>query len=83
MLVHDNREGFQEHLRSRGIESGVHYPLLIPNQTALRGKEFELASVLTNALRFAKCEVSLPIHPYLSNHDIERVIDACNTWQIP
>jgi dTDP-4-amino-4,6-dideoxygalactose transaminase len=83
VLVHDNREGFQEHLRSRGIESGVHYPLLIPNQTALRGKEFELASVLTNALRFAKCEVSLPIHPYLSNHDIERVIDACNTWQIP
>jgi dTDP-3-amino-3,4,6-trideoxy-alpha-D-glucose transaminase len=82
VLVRGNREGFQKHLRSRGIESGVHYPLLIPNQTALRGKEFEIAIVLGNAERFAKHEVSLPIHPYLSDRDVERVIDACNTWQI-
>jgi dTDP-4-amino-4,6-dideoxygalactose transaminase len=82
VLVPGNREGFQEHLRSRGIETGVHYPALIPSQAALRGREFEVANGLRNALRFANCEVSLPIHPYLSDCDVERVIDACNTWQM-
>ena len=77
----DDREGFQKHLKARGVESAVHYPRLIPNQTALRGEEFEVATALTNALRFARCEVSLPIHPYLSDRDIERVIVACNRWQ--
>jgi dTDP-3-amino-3,4,6-trideoxy-alpha-D-glucose transaminase len=82
VLVRGNREGFQEHLRSRGIETGVHYPVLIPSQAALRGREFEVANGLTNALRFANREVSLPIHPYLSDCDIERVVDACNTWRM-
>jgi dTDP-4-amino-4,6-dideoxygalactose transaminase len=80
VLVQDNRESFREHLRTRGIESAVHYPVLIPDQPALRGEKFEVANSLVNASRFANCEVSLPIHPYLTDEDVARVIDACNTW---
>jgi dTDP-4-amino-4,6-dideoxygalactose transaminase len=33
-----------------------------------------------NARRFADCEVSLPIHPFLTDAEVERVIQACNDW---
>jgi len=46
----------------------------------LCGEKFEVADSLVNARRFANREVSLPIHPYLTDEDIARVIDACNTW---
>jgi dTDP-3-amino-3,4,6-trideoxy-alpha-D-glucose transaminase len=58
----------------------VHYPVLIPDQPALRGQKFEVAHSLVNAMRFADREVSLPVHPYLTDEDVERVVDACNTW---
>jgi dTDP-4-amino-4,6-dideoxygalactose transaminase len=80
VLVQGNRESFREHLRTRSIESAVHYPILIPDQPALRGEKFAVADSLVNARRFANREVSLPIHPYLTDEDIARVIDACNRW---
>lgn len=80
VLVHAGRESFQEHLKARGIESAVHYPILIPDQPALFGQKFEVPNPLVNAVQFTKREVSLPIHPYITDEDVERVIDACNTW---
>jgi dTDP-3-amino-3,4,6-trideoxy-alpha-D-glucose transaminase len=80
VLVHGNRDSFREHLRSRGIETAVHYPVLIPDQPALHGEKFEVVHPLVNAMRFVDREVSLPVHPYLSDEDVERVVDACNTW---
>jgi dTDP-3-amino-3,4,6-trideoxy-alpha-D-glucose transaminase len=82
ILVQNDRPNFQRHLHSLGIDSAVHYPLLITDQPALRDEKFEIANVVTNARRFMECEVSLPIHPYLSDNDIERVINACNAWDI-
>jgi dTDP-4-amino-4,6-dideoxygalactose transaminase len=75
-----NRDSFRAHLRTHGIESAVHYPILIPNQPALHGAKFEVADSLPTAMHFINREVSLPIHPYLSDENVERVIDACNTW---
>ena len=80
VLVQHDREGFQQHLKARGIESGIHYPTLIPDQPVMRGQKFEIVNPLANALQFARREVSLPIHPYLSDDDVDRVIDACNAW---
>jgi dTDP-3-amino-3,4,6-trideoxy-alpha-D-glucose transaminase len=80
VLVHGNRDSFRAHLRTHGIESAVHYPILIPNQPALHGAKFEVADSLPTAMHFINREVSLPIHPYLSDENVERVIDACNTW---
>jgi len=81
ILVHGDRESFQEHLRAQGIQSAIHYPMLIPDQSALRGQSFAVEGELTNARRFAAKEVSLPIHPFMSDDDFQRVVAACNTWQ--
>ena len=80
LVAAEQREGFRAYLKSRSISTGVHYPLIIPDQAALRNSPFKVVGELTNARRFAACEVSLPIHPYLTDDEIQITIDACNEW---
>jgi dTDP-3-amino-3,4,6-trideoxy-alpha-D-glucose transaminase len=81
VLVEGDREDFQRHLRSSGVETAVHYPTLISEQPAMKNQKFTLLDDLPVARRFARTEVSLPIHPFLSPEAVERVIDACNSWK--
>jgi dTDP-3-amino-3,4,6-trideoxy-alpha-D-glucose transaminase len=81
ILVKEDRTSLQKHLKAWGIQSAVHYPLLIPDQRALQAHSFTIEGELNNARLLANQEVSLPIHPFLSNEDVERVISACNTWR--
>jgi dTDP-4-amino-4,6-dideoxygalactose transaminase len=76
----ESRANFRAHLESGGIVTGIHYPHLIPDQTALAGVPFEKTGALENAIRFSRSEVSLPIHPFLSEDEVETVIAACNNW---
>jgi dTDP-3-amino-3,4,6-trideoxy-alpha-D-glucose transaminase len=82
VLVSGDRAAFQEHLRRDGIASGVHYPKLIPEQTAFREAGVgRVLGGLPRAEAFARREVSLPIHPLLSERDVERVVASCNAWR--
>ena len=74
------RNEFRAHLHSLGVDTGVHYPTIIPEQEAMKGTKFEVAGELKNARHFADCEVSLPIHPFLSAEELRGVVDACNSW---
>jgi dTDP-3-amino-3,4,6-trideoxy-alpha-D-glucose transaminase len=80
ILVKGDRESFQQHLKTQRIQSAIHYPVLIPDQPALRQQSYTVNGELTNARLFAEKEVSLPIHPFMSDDDIERVVAACNSW---
>jgi dTDP-4-amino-4,6-dideoxygalactose transaminase len=81
VLVSGDRDAFSEHLRLRSIESAVHYPLAISDQPALRYHPFLVQGDLALARHFTERELSLPIHPYLTEPKIERVVDACNSWR--
>jgi dTDP-4-amino-4,6-dideoxygalactose transaminase len=74
------REAFMSYLRSKGIQTAIHYPRLIPHQSALTAYPFEVRGELTRAAELAATEVSLPIHPYLEDHEVARIIDAVNAW---
>lgn len=65
-------------LRERGISVGHHYPFLCPDQPAVAGRGEALDS-LEVARAISRQELSLPIHPYLSDGEMEAVIDACLT----
>lgn len=81
VLVAGNRKaGFMAWLESQGIQSGEHYPCAIPDQPAMAAVAFESVGPLENARRICRCEVSLPVHPYLNDDEVARVIDACNAW---
>lgn len=74
------REHFEAHLKACGIATGRHYPILIPDQEAMVGTRFEVKGELSRAKELASHEVSLPIHPQLTEEEIDRVIDAVNEW---
>ena len=67
-------------LDSRGVATGEHYPISIPDQPAMRQVKFEIVGSLATALQICRSEVSLPIHPYLHDFEVAQVIDACNQW---
>lgn len=60
----------------RGISPGRHYPFVCPDQPAVQGLG-ERVDPLTTARRISSRELSLPIHPYLTDQEVESVIEAC------
>jgi dTDP-3-amino-3,4,6-trideoxy-alpha-D-glucose transaminase len=75
------RDQLASHLKSCGIVTGVHYPRIISEQTALPKGSWHQAAEPINARRFAQGELSLPIHPFLTDSEVEAVIGACNNWK--
>jgi dTDP-4-amino-4,6-dideoxygalactose transaminase len=53
--------------------------MAIPDQPAMCSGKFEDHGC-TVARNLCASEVSLPIHPYLTNEEVQHVIDACNGW---
>jgi len=80
-----SRAAFQAHLKGHGIESAVHYPKLIPDQPAMAKTRWLGAGgdALPRARQFAETEVSLPMHPFLTEAEVQQVIEACNSWEAP
>jgi dTDP-3-amino-3,4,6-trideoxy-alpha-D-glucose transaminase len=81
VLVQGKRDEFAAYLRQLGVSCGLHYPVLIPDQDALANVRHERADELLGARKFARSEISLPIHPYLTDTEVERVVAACNGWK--
>jgi dTDP-4-amino-4,6-dideoxygalactose transaminase len=71
----DDRDSFREALAERGVESGIHYPVPLHQQPALRGR-VRLAGPLLAAEQLAATIVSLPVHPTLATAQVEQVIAA-------
>ena len=63
-------------LQERGIGVGRHYPFVCPDQRAVQGMGRTIGS-LPVARRLANHELSLPIHPYLDDSEVDAVIEAC------
>ncbi len=77
-----HRETFMNHLSDRGIVAGIHYPILLPEQRALKNQGSVLTvGSLDTARAIAKSEVSLPIHPYLTEIEQDFIITAVNDWE--
>jgi dTDP-3-amino-3,4,6-trideoxy-alpha-D-glucose transaminase len=78
----EHRGAFQEHLKQAGVVTGIHYPAVIPQQPAMKDRPYECADDGAIARHLCASEVSLPIHPYLTDSEIGHVISAVNGWRI-
>ncbi|MEO8129243.1 MAG: DegT/DnrJ/EryC1/StrS family aminotransferase, partial [Bryobacteraceae bacterium] len=76
----DRKQDFLSWLKSQGVGAGEHYPILMPDQCAMKSVAHQVIRECTQARKIALGEVSLPIHPYLKEEEIERVLDVCNRW---
>lgn len=66
----------REQIVQRGVAVGRHYPIVCPDQPAVQGIG-TIVGDLVAARRLAERELSLPIHPYLEDHEVDIVIEAC------
>ena len=66
------REAVQEHLRSNGISTGIHYPIALPYLNAYRHLGHSPAD-FPEALRASSEILSLPMFPELSEEQIDYV----------
>jgi dTDP-4-amino-4,6-dideoxygalactose transaminase len=69
------RDELRHHLRERGIETAILYPQPIHQQPAYRGR-IATAGELPVTERAARELLCLPIHPWLSDSDADRVAAA-------
>ncbi|MAK62106.1 MAG: aminotransferase DegT [Ponticaulis sp.] len=79
VIDHENRDGLQAHLKSQGVPSAVYYPVPMHVNGAyarytagagdLKVTEAKMATVL-----------ALPMHPYLSEEDQDKVIEAVRSF---
>lgn len=81
VLVSDQKK-FINYLKSNNIEGNIHYPSIIPDQPAMKDIDSVTFGSLNKARNICRHIVSLPIHPYLSEDEIQYVIDVCNDWQV-
>lgn len=80
-VLAERKASFLEYLKTSDVMPGEHYPSIIPDQPAMAHVSFEFVDDCQNARRFAASEVSLPIHPYLTEEEIARVIKIVNGWR--
>ena len=78
----EHRSQLLSHLREAGVQAAVHYPGLIPDQAAMQHdlSQFQNVGPLERARELCRTEVSLPISPYLTNDEADRVIELVNAW---
>jgi UDP-2-acetamido-2-deoxy-ribo-hexuluronate aminotransferase len=68
------RPVFEARLREAGVPTAVHYPQSLHQQPAYR--VYAAGSICPNAEQLAREVISLPMHPYLTREDQNRIIEA-------
>ena len=72
------RDRLQQHLKSRGVDTLIHYPIPISRQPALAAERPAPCPV---ADRICGEVLSLPLHPGLADRAIEEVTDAIRAFR--
>ena len=71
----ERRDTLQTRLKEQGIPSMVYYPTPMHLQTAFQHLASD-NSHLTSATRLSETVLSLPMHPYMKDEDIQSVVHA-------
>jgi dTDP-4-amino-4,6-dideoxygalactose transaminase len=83
-LLVDEREAIQNHLNERKVPTLIHYPIP-PYKSApfegLKDRAEYFSGPPTNTDEFADKLLSLPMHPFLSNAQVEHIINAINSFR--
>ena len=72
----DGRDRLVEHLRLQGITTGIYYPIPIHKQVAYQRLGY--TDHLPVAERVTREVVSLPVHPALTQEDLDRIVEGVN-----
>jgi perosamine synthetase len=79
--VSGDRQALQDHLMEQGIGTAIHYPCPIHHQPLYRSLGYD--DVLPEAEAAGRKVLSLPVHPALSQSDLDRIVAAVNSLPRP
>jgi dTDP-4-amino-4,6-dideoxygalactose transaminase len=80
-LEHENRDGLQNHLKSQGIPTAVYYP--VPMHMNVAYRDYPTGpSGLPVTEKLAQRVLSLPMHPYLEDAALERIVRTIADYKI-
>ena len=71
-----DRDELAARLASRGVQSGVYYPRVVFDYDCYRAHPNVVASDVPLAATTARQVLSLPVHPRLSDADLDQIVDA-------
>ncbi len=77
----ERKREFMAYMSAQSIAVAEHYPSALFDQPAMSTVSYELADGAREARAFCAREVSLPVHPYLTEDEIAYVAEACNSWR--
>lgn len=75
-ILVENREKFINYLTNKGIQSGIHYPVIISKMEMYLNN----FSIDQKAYEFSKKMVSIPIHPFLTQEEIYYICEQINKY---
>lgn len=70
----ENRDELQLHLKEHGVETLIHYPVLLHKQKAFKGAK--VFGQLKHAELRSNQILSLPIYPWLKDEEVHYIIDG-------
>lgn len=73
------RQKFQDHLQSKGISTGIHYPIALPNLKAYKYLN-HTEEDFPEATKASREIVSLPMFPELSERQIKYIAEAVKAF---
>ena len=79
VVLCDNRDRLAAHMRERGVEALIHYPVPIHEQPPCASVKIAPDGLNHAALHAKRC-LSLPCHPFLSEVELTQIIDAVNSF---
>jgi dTDP-4-amino-4,6-dideoxygalactose transaminase len=77
----EDRDGLREHMRKQGVGTLIHYPVPVHLQPAYQNRVPVHRGALPMTELAANQVLSLPMHPQLSDDQVERVCTVIEGWQ--
>ena len=76
VVVTAERDVLRQRLAAHDIPVAIHYPISLPRQKAFAELRTGRSRQCPNAEEFCSRVLSLPMHPFLAAHEVERVVSA-------
>jgi dTDP-4-amino-4,6-dideoxygalactose transaminase len=80
VLRSQRRDELAAALKAAAVGTGIHYPVPVHQQKAYLGRIAIAPSGLGESERASREVLSLPMHPFLSDADVRRVVEEVRRW---
>lgn len=75
-----DRDSLQQFLREHQIGTGIHYPVPVHHQPAYQSRLSNDYRRLPTTEQYSQEILSLPMHPYLTVEEVQRVVERVMDW---